>query len=319
MRIALSALELDRRLVGVLVAGSVALVLWRVVPPPFEMPEPPQDKAPTYTLVPLLGEPLSQAVDDADGTINDWAPRSSDLGEVSCVPFLAPLVEHPNWEIQFVSAASGCMGATIHDQYVVKSDGAVVWTLRNMPTRKLELTADEVTRIRTLDRKDCVRTEETGYGEAFYRISLAGIENAEGGAHVSRSSTMAAELDAIFEGAKERYRAGRLATLGITELRLHGTARYETRPIYRVDIAGSKLTVRHGNRVLVEKVLEAHELVETLDRLEEPRADIRSARGWLRSRGVTQAVALPLDTYGDFWDPVLRAIEEASYLENPGR
>src|SRR5688500_20129395 len=106
MRIALSSLELDRRLVGVLVAGSVALVLWRVMPPPFEMPEP-REPASTYTLVPLLGEPLSQAVDDADGTINDWAPRSKDVVEVSCVPFLAPLAELPNWALQIVSASSG--------------------------------------------------------------------------------------------------------------------------------------------------------------------------------------------------------------------
>ncbi|HEY5933362.1 MAG TPA: hypothetical protein VIU61_01930 [Kofleriaceae bacterium] len=318
MRIALLSLELERRLVRVLLAGSFALVAWRVVPPPFEMPEPPAP-APTYTLVPLLGEPLSQAVDDADGTINDWNRLAPSITTGTCVPFLAPLVERPSWELQFVSASSGCMGDTFHDQYVVTSDGDVTWKRPNMPTRKLALNADELARIRTLDRKDCVRTEATGYGEAFYRIALAGLPDAEGGAHVSASSTMAKELDEIFEAAKERYRSERIAALGISELRLNGTARYQDRPIYRVDLAGSKLTVRHGRRVLVEKVLDMNEVVETLDRLQAPKPDVRSARGFLRSRGVTEAVALPLDTHGDFWDPVLRAIDEAAYLEDPDR
>jgi hypothetical protein len=319
MRVALLPFELDRRVVGTLVAGSLALILARVMPPPpWELPEPPPPE-PTYTLVPLLGEPLSQAVDDADGTINDWAPPANDIGEVSCLPFLAPLVERASWELQFVSASSGCLGETIHERFVVDSNGRVAWQRPNMPGRTLELTTEEIARIRTLDRKDCVRTEETGYGEGFYRISLAGLKDAEGGAHVSQSSAMAKELDEIFEAAKNRYRAGRLAALGITELRLHGTARYSERPVYRVDLVGSKLTVRHGRRVLLEKVLETDELVESLDRLEPSRADVRSARGWLRSRGVTQAVALPLDTYGDFNDPLLRAIEEASYIEDPHR
>lgn len=318
MRIALLSLELERRVVRVLIAGSLLLVAWSAVPPPCEMPAA-REPEPTYTFVPLLGEPLSQAVDDADGTIDDWSTLAPSVTSGTCVPFLAPLVERPGWELQFVSASSGCTGDSIHERYVVASDGSVVWERPNMPTRKLTLTSDELWRIRTIDRKDCVRTEAVGYGEAFYRIALPGLKDAEGGAHVSQSSTMAKELDAIFEGAKERYRADRIAALGIAELRLHGTARYQERPVYRVDLAGSKLTVRHGRRVLVEKVLEPNEVVETLDRLEAPKADVPSARGWLRSRGVTQAVALPLYTHGDFWDPVLRAIDEASYAEDPDR
>jgi len=318
---ALTPLVMFRRPFAILATVTFSALVAASWPAPIAEPERPQPEPPaTYTLVPLLGMSLDFAVDEADGELgepNASHPEKLELG--GCLPFLQPLIAHPNWQLQLVSASSHCTGTTIHDRYVVDSFGHVAWTRPNMPPRKLELSRAELERIRHLDRLDCVRTEEVNFGEAHYRISLAGLEDGDGGAHISQSSTMARELETIFEAAKQRYRTRRLAELGTFTLRLRANPNYSDHTSYRIDLVGSRLTISHHTRVLHAVDVETNDLVEVVDRLEAPREDIPSARGWLRSGNVTRAVALPTTVWGDFWDVVLRGIAEASYREDPSR
>ncbi|MEJ7602184.1 MAG: hypothetical protein WKG01_30080 [Kofleriaceae bacterium] len=317
MREAVCWLLLGRRAAVMLVACSAALVVWRAWS---GEPVEPSSPRPTYRYIPLLGDPLLFAVDEADGEMEETrVVRPSSLALGGCLPFLPTVVERPGWQLQFVVASSGCMGEARHDHYVLDSSGVVTWTRPNLPVRTLALLPGELARVRQLDRLDCVRTEPVGYGEWFYRVAFAGIPNAEGGAHISGSSVMAGELEAIFEAAKTRYREHRLAALAPLSVRLRMGSRYKDR-MYGVDIVGSRLTIRRHARILHHQQLEPADLVELVDRLAGPDADPETHyRGWLRTGDVTNPVALEKYTRGEFWDPVQRAVDEVAFREDAKR
>ena len=314
MREALCWLFLGRRAIAVLASCSIAIVLWPTKPAPSPAPEV------TYRYVPLLGQPLDFAIDEADGELEDAnVVRPSSLARGGCLPFLQTVVERAGWQLQFVAASSGCLGEMLHDHYVVDAFGGVTWTRRHVPARQLALLPEELARVQKLDRLDCVRTEPVGYGEAFYRVALVGIPNAEGGAHISGSSTMAAELEAILEAAKVRYRAQRLAALGPMSLRLGMSPSLGDDRVYQLDLEGTQVTIRRRTKILHAQVLEPADLVEVLDRLVAPGPDDDTYdRGWLRTGGETRAVALP-KYHGDLGNPVQRAVDEAAYHEHPMR
>jgi len=112
-----------------LATGGVLLAL-----PGAEEPTPERSDY-HYTLVPLSGDVLPSP-----------APGKT------CVPFLAPLVAHPRWQLQIARAHSGCMGEWLVGTFSVSSDGKVGWSRPGMADRELELSPEQLATVRGLDR-----------------------------------------------------------------------------------------------------------------------------------------------------------------------
>lgn len=81
-------------------------------------------KPTTYHLVPLLAYPIGQAMED---------------GATSCLPFLQPVLAHPNWQIQILHAFGSCFGDQMIDSLAIDSEGRVEWSRPHMPVRYLQL------------------------------------------------------------------------------------------------------------------------------------------------------------------------------------
>src|SRR5258706_12708254 len=173
-----------KRLALLFIAVSLATLLWRVWPDPTD-DDDNVDAVPSFHWVPLSGDPLWRAAEDSDHT--------------RCIPFLQLLIAHPNWEIQIAHGASSCTTDGLRDSFTIDGDGHVTWWRAKRPVRMLQLRPDQLAQITALDRLDCKRTEEVGYGEWWYRVSVGGDRDGRAGAHISGSSSMGKTLDKIFD------------------------------------------------------------------------------------------------------------------------
>src|SRR5512138_1483886 len=149
-----------KRLVTTFLGMSMALLVWRLwplLPDAAIEDEPAPAPRATYTLYPLSGDPLWWAVNDLDGDKSYWGrPKPAHPELTTCLPFYAPLLEHPHWEIQIVRGASSCTTDGLRDSFTVDGRGRVTWWRAKRPLRELELTPAEMAQLRTIDDLDCV-------------------------------------------------------------------------------------------------------------------------------------------------------------------
>lgn len=241
------------RLVAFAVACSAAFGLYRAWPeaePPAAAPLPAD---PTYSFVPLLGDP-AYAYQDA-----------RDQQGAGCVPFIAPLIAHPNWSLQLVDGDSGCTGQHIAHSYEVFWDRSVMWQAEHMPNRVLQLTEAEMALIASTNAFPCGRTDPVGYSYGWIRVAPGGDPEGRGSAVVPESSLAGGMLHAVMAGAVARYQVARLAEIGRFEV--HLTARVGKSRVYLDLGADGRLVVRQGKRVLSSDALEVAERVELFDYL----------------------------------------------------
>ena len=282
-----------RTMVWALTAGSILTLAWRIclaLPDP-ETPAriavvPPP--ATTFDLVPLMGEPLDQVVDALDGDVApDGTIKPPPPGtKGTCLPFLAPIVERPRWELQ-IGRGWGCMGGP-YEHWTVDFEGHIEWRTEGLPTRQLQLQPEELQRLRTLDRLDCVRTTPVDhYWEQYFRIGVGDL----GGAAIPASSTMGKELThVIYELIKADTE--RLAAFGPIEVELNVTLDADEThraPRYRLAIVDRRLTVTRHHEVLVDREVTDAELRDLLDSALSPdsQAPKDAERGTLRARGIS--------------------------------
>lgn len=269
------------RLVSLALAASMAFVLYRAWPEPDAADTVVARPGPTYTYVPLTGDP-------------GWAcQRAQETQSAGCAPFIAPLIAHPNWSLQLVDGASGCTGDSIANTFEVFSDGSVFWQAANMPDRVLHLTGTELALITRANDFPCGSTGYPGYSMAWIRIAPGGDPDGRAGVALPNSSLAGGMLDAVMRGAIARYNEERLAAIGPFEVHLAG--RIEGVPLRVAVTPAGHLVVRHGRRVVVDQALEHGELASLFDQL-------------------TTRIAVSPETS---WAPVLRGTLRAAHVELP--
>lgn len=240
-----------RRSLPLIAAAAIGWWLWSPATPTASVTPPPP---PALHVMPLSGDPLADAI---------HAP-----GPGGCLEFIDTLVTQPHWRLGVVEASSGCLGETEHATYDIDFDGTVRWTEAGL-TRNVTLTAAEMAIVRGLNRLDCTRTEEVGYGEGFFRVSYGDAGN--GGGHISGSSAMGMTLRWLLDGAIERTAAHRVASLGQIRFELDGRSFEDSRrwtrrnARYHLTVDDLELTVRRGRRVLVRRALTERELLDVVD------------------------------------------------------
>jgi hypothetical protein len=292
----------------VVLAGVTVIAGVAALPSP---DEPAPAKPDSYRFVALSGDPLAQVVDDLDGDWQDQSPHARPLppGE-SCLPFLAPLTAHPRWQVQIAHAFSDCMGATVVASFSIGSDGKVVWSAPGMPDRELELTSEQLATVRGLDRLDCVRTEPVGYGEEHFRIGIGGGIRVDGGAHISRHSTLGEALAKLFEDVLAAYYQRRIAAFApiTADVTYHG---------YHLALRGTHLAVSYGRRIFSQRDLEASDLGDLLDTMidgpDAPHArDDYTGFGTFTASGITVPLAVERFERGAL-EVLARGFEDAIY------
>lgn len=249
------------RLVFTVIAAAATFAVVRSWPEAEPTPEGPASVI-TTSLIPISGEALQQRVSEHDGSDDLVPPRAGG----GCVPFVEPLIAHPNWSLQLVEGTSGCTGEWIHNVFEVTADGGVTWYVEGMAPRRLQLTRAELAVITAVNRYDCIQTDRPGYASSWLRISPGGGDpRSAGGAVISQSSMLALVVDGALSQAIERYRTERLAA--VQPFELHLTAPGGRTP-YRIEVdRRGKLTVRRGGRELIARQLDSAEQVDLFDRL----------------------------------------------------
>lgn len=302
------------RLVSFAVACSAAFGLYRAWPDARECASPVYrtstgggtSKPTGSSYVPLLGDP-EQAYQ-----------RAQDTQGAGCAPFIAPLVDHPNWSLQLVDGASGCTGDHIVHRYEVFADRSVLWQAESMPNRVLRLTPTELALVLGTNAFPCGRTDPIGYSFGWMRVAPGGDPDGRGSAVIPDSSLAGGMLRAVMAGAIARYQAARLAAIGPFEV--HLTARAGTVRI-RIDVsADGHLVVRRGKRVVSSEALEVAERVELYDYLATRVAAVPVEGEAVTLRGSLTAAGAALPIELDRWqDPNLwrlwQAVTDADELE----
>jgi len=256
--------------VGILlaaVAATAIVVGLRAVP----APAPPPHTVPGWTFVPLTGEVLDNAVDDADGEYDGerWNPPDEAVAG-GCVPFLQALIAHDHWQLQIDERRSGCLGTEQLRTYVIDASGEVVVHQPGLRDRALALTPAELARLRTIDQGACVRAEPVGYGERFYELSI-GPSEGQGGAHVASDTEIGEALGAILDAAQARYADELAAThpiqveLAARSLEHSDTWTPRTATYHLAVDTGGMLVVHRGHRELYRQQLEAQDLADLAD------------------------------------------------------
>ncbi len=232
------------------VACSAAFGLYRAWPAP--EPDPVRAPAPpTYSYVPLLGDP-TRSIEDSQAQHG-----------AGCAPFIAPLLAHPNWSLQIADGTTGCTGDWIRNTYEVRADGSVRWIAETMPARELHLTAPEMALLTRVDDFPCGRTDPVGYSFGWMHIAPGGDPRGRGAAEVPASSLAGTMIEAVMAGAIDRYRAARLAQIGPFEVHLT-TKIGRTR--YSIDLdATGHLVFHRGKHEMTVRILEPSERVELFD------------------------------------------------------
>ncbi|CAN5758888.1 hypothetical protein BH11MYX3_BH11MYX3_15700 [soil metagenome] len=294
-----------RRLVVAMTTCSAAFVLYRAWPAP--VVTSPRTPAPTYHYVPMVGDPTYSLEDAANS------------GRGGCVPWIEPLVAHPNWSLLLVDGVSGCTGDWIHNTFEVRSDGSVIWTAEGMPPRGLQLHPDELAVITGMDHIDCGRTDDVGYTFGWMRVAPAGDPEGHAGAVIPQSSMLGVVLAGVVSRAIDRYRDWRIADIGTFEV--HLTLRVEgLRGQYRIDLdSRGQLTVRHGSHQLSRRQLDDAERIDVLDHLKSHNnavsdADTDTAHGFLVAEGAR--VPLAVSRWERSYTIVWRTFDDALYVES---
>ncbi len=295
-----------RRLVFALTACSAAFALVRAWPAP-ELASRRPPAAPTYHYVPIVGDP-TYSLEEA-----------SKSGRGGCVPWIEPLMAHPNWSLQLVDGVSGCTGDWIHNTYEVRSDGTVIWTAEGLPPRGLKLTPDELAVITRMNHIDCGRTDDVGYSFSWLRVGPGGDPRGQAGATIPSSSMLGVVLDGVVNQAVARYRTWRLGEIGTFEAHLALTIEGR-RGHYRLDLdPRGQLTVRSRSRALSSRQLDAAERIDLLDHLRshaiaESDQGPDVARGFLVADGLR--VPLAISRWERPYDLLWRLFDDALYVES---
>lgn len=328
-----------------LLVAAVAVTAWRSWPAAEAMHAPAArlndeaDERPagrgTYRLVPLLGLPLEDAVDAADG--DPHAPAAAAAAEAAaaadgpvktCLPFLAPILQHPSWQLRITSVSWTCFGPEVRDDFTVASTGEVTWTKPGWPVRHLQLTDAQLALVRRLDRMSCVEPPRAWREPRTVVIGLdLGKFDEYAGARISTVSPLGLAVTSMLDGLVEQYRQPRREVIGSMDLRLASTDPEEG---YRVRIAGGRLTVERNGKRWVDEPVEPDLRIDLIDAILERRAaggadvppELRGAkpelRGALRMDGWSVPVALVRQERSPFAQ-IHRAIDSARYFEDKQR
>jgi hypothetical protein len=310
-----------RSLLALLIA-TVAITAFRAWPElpadPAVVAESPAAARPvTYRYVPLTGVPLDNAVDAADG---DWEirPREAPVGPVqTCLPFLAPILEHPNWRLRISDIVSHCTGEDVLGDFSIASTGEVTWTSPDGPARHLTLSSEQLALVRRLDQLSCVQLETErrgGYSVEWLSIGLdLGQHHPYTGARISPDSMLGRAVMAMLDELTAGYRQPRREAIGSIDLRLATT---EPGPVYRVRIDGDRLTVKHGQKLLVDEELWPDVLVDLVDLALEHRPVAEpDLAGVLLLHGRSVPLAVSARRERSPFAQIYRAIESAKYVE----
>lgn len=248
-----------------------------------------------YSVVPLLGDPVA------------------DSGQ--CVPFLKQILAMPHWQLQIAHGASGCLGDTLFDSFRLDNSSGVVWTSPGMPDRLLSLEPDELATIESIDRLDCTRKEEVGYGEAWFRISVGSDPSGEGGAYIPGSSDAGIALKAIFDAEIDRSVHIYLAALGRVDLRL---TVHDDLGSFHVRLLDRQLTITWRGKQVYAGELEDRELADLIARLLEQQHEAGGdATGYLYLPGRRVSITTSSSWHVPDRDPLAHAIDEARYAARP--
>ncbi|HWO25187.1 MAG TPA: hypothetical protein VNO30_40890 [Kofleriaceae bacterium] len=307
----------------VLLIANVALLGWRAVERAVEDTLEHARSAPraarpvTYRHVPLLGLPLMDAVDDADGD-QENRPAEAPAGPVqTCLPFLAPILEYPGWQLRLTHGHGSCFGDQVMGSFAIDATGAVTWTRPGWPVRHLALSGEQLALVRRLDQLSCVELFPEGDEPGFLSIGLdLGKHQAYGGAYVPPASVLGRAVTALLRDLEAQYRQPRREAIESMELQLATT---EAGAVYRIRIAGDRVTVRHGQRLLVDEPVDADELMDVIDALlTQPTADESDVKGVLLIQGLSVPVAFWRWERGPF-QMIHNAIQKAQYNEEQAR
>ncbi len=274
-----------------------------------------------YRYVPLLGIPLDDVVHEASGDSYEGdrdLPLEEPAGPVkTCLPFLAPILEYPRWQLRITSGTSSCFGDVIFESFAIASTGEVTWTRPGWPVRHLVLSSEQLALVRRLDRLSCVdlRPREGESGWVSIGLDL-GKHHEDGGARISPSSTLGRAVTAMFDELMEQYRRPRRERVGAMDLRLATT---EPGPVYRARVSGGRLTVRRGRKLLVDDPVDPDTMIDLFDAALEPReVYMPVAKGALQLHGRSAPVTIERYERGPF-EPITNAIGKAQVIEAEAR
>jgi hypothetical protein len=268
--------------------------------------------------VPLNGSPLWDAIDEADGDEDGEPPHEAPAGPVqTCLPFLAPVLEYPNWQLRISNGVSACSGDVLAGDFTISSTGAVTWSRPGWPVRQLALSSEQLALVRRLDRLSCVRLQPEPTELEWVSIGLdLGKHYEHAGARVSSASTLGRTVTAMLDGLVEQYRRPRRELMGSFDLRLTTT---EPGAIYGVRITGGRLTVRRGGKLLIDDPVEIDLLIDLVDAaLAQPPVGDPDARGRLLLAGRSVPVSLLFYEKGPF-ELIHHAVQGARWTEDAQR
>ena len=310
MQLATTLTGFRRVLLLVGVAGGI--VVYRLWPPPAEVPPP----APlvNFTYVPMLAG--GNTMEEHDARWNGPLPPSAFAG--GCLPWIEPLTGYRNWSITVARGGSGCTGSWVYDSFEVRWDGRVTWRQEGIPDRQLQLRADELAIIEHANQIDCVSNRDAGYGMSWVRFAPGGDREAEGGTSISADTQLGSIVGWTLEGAANRYRAARLAALGETQLQLAAHGAENRRYRLRIDASGT-LTVRRGSKTLITEELSEEQRITLYDHLLGRVAlPLGVEEEGMVGRFVVGGVMLPvsLGHLGERWDFMWNALRSAEYMES---
>lgn len=301
-----------------LLVAMVAIAAWRawpVAPVDPVTAGAPAVRPAVYRYVPLIGIPLDDAVDAADG---DWhnAPVEAPAGPVStCLPFLAPILQHPNWQLRITQGVAHCQGDDIRGDFVIASTGEVTWTMPGGPVRHLALSSEQLALVRRLDQLSCVQLQSEdrgGYAVDWLSIGLdLGKHDRYAAASIAPASTLGRAVTALLDDLVAQYRKSRRALIGSFDLRLQTT---EAGAVYTVRVTGGRLTAKRGRKLLFEEPVDPELLVDLADAILERRpVDEPYSKGVLLMNGWPVPVNLPYYEKGLF-EPIHRAFQGARWI-----
>jgi hypothetical protein len=143
-----------------------------------------------------------------------------------------------------------------------------------------------------------------------------GAADEAAGEQIPPSSVLGRAVNAVLDDLSAQYLQPRREAIGSIDLRLATT---EPGAIYRVRIAGERLTVKHGQRLLVDEQVEAEALVDLVDKLLEGGTVARpDLAGVLLMHGRSVPITLVGPGRGPF-EQIYRAIRNAEYREEQAR
>jgi hypothetical protein len=313
------------RSVVVVLIATVAIAAWRAWPVVEEAftgvrPAARPDARPVLYryYVPLNGAPLWYAIDEADGDEAAALPLEAPAGPVkTCLPFLAPILQYPNWQLRISNGVSNCSGDWVKGDFTISSTGAVTWSTPGWPVRHLALSSEQLALVRRLDQLSCVQLQPEPTELDWLSIGLdLGKHYEYAGARVSPASTLGRTVTAMLDGLVEQYRRPRRELIGSFDLRLTTT---EPGAIYGVRITGGRLTVKRGRKLLIDDPVEADLLIDLVDAaLAQPPVGDPDARGRLLINGRLVPVSLLFYEKGPF-ELIHHAVMGARWTEEQQR